>query len=191
MLSWRGLDQVLRGRERVASALADERVFAQMFDQMRIDTHVAATDDEVGAPAVQVNGDTLQIVRELGVPGAAPSLQVVRYRISGGRVVRYASPPIMRLAALRSALTDADTEGWNSVPLMRGVGAITARLYVPRTGWTTNGAAADQALEANAKALKNPLTGNAPPVRAVTGLEVSIGATSLHAPVTRIFLVGE
>ncbi|KVD81793.1 general secretion pathway protein GspJ [Burkholderia sp. ABCPW 14] len=191
ILSWRGLDQIIRGREKVSAAMEDERVFAQMFDQMRIDARRAATDDEAGQPAVRVAGDTLQIVRELDAPGAAPRLQVVRYRISNGRVVRYASPPIGDVNALRDAVRGGDTEGWSSVPLMRGVGMINARLYVPKVGWTTSMPDADSALEQNNNALKVPLLGNAPPPRAVTGLEVSIGATSLRVPITRIFLIGE
>ncbi|MDI9649938.1 prepilin-type N-terminal cleavage/methylation domain-containing protein, partial [Burkholderia cenocepacia] len=83
ILAWRGLDQIMRGRDKVAAAMEDERVFAQMFDQMRIDARLAATDDEAGQPAIGVAGNTLQIVRELDVPGVAPRLQVVRYRIAG------------------------------------------------------------------------------------------------------------
>jgi general secretion pathway protein J len=191
ILSWRGLDQVMRGRDKVAGAMEDERVFAQMFDQMRTDARQAATDDEAGEPAIRVAGDTLQIVRELDVPGAAPRLQVVRYRISSGRMVRYASPPLGTTGDLRSALHGDSTEGWSTVPLMRGVGAITARLYVPKVGWTTSMPDADDALAQNNNALKVPMLGNAPPPRAVTGLEVSIGATSLRVPVSRVFLVGE
>ncbi len=191
ILAWRGLDQIMRGRDKVASAMEDERVFAQMFDQMRIDARLAATDDEAGQPAISVAGNTLQIVRVLDVPGVAPRLQVVRYRIAGGRVVRYASPPIDDTNRLRTLLKDSGVEGWSWVALMGGVGAIDAKLYVPRVGWTTNLQTADEALAQNNDALKVPQIGNAPPARAVTGLQVSIGATSLRVPVTRIFLVGE
>ena len=191
ILAWRGLDQIMRGRDKVAAAMEDERVFAQMFDQMRIDARLAATDDEAGQPAIGVAGNTLQIVRELDVPGVAPRLQVVRYRIAGGRVVRYASPPIDDTNRLRTMLKDSSVEGWSWVALMGGVGAIDAKLYVPRVGWTTNLQTADDALAQNNDALKVPQLGNAPPTRAVTGLQVSIGATSLRVPVTRIFLVGE
>ena len=161
-----------------------------MFDQMRIDARLAATDDEAGQPAIGVAGNTLQIVRELEVPGVAPRLQVVRYRIAGGRVVRYASPPIDDANRLRNMLKDSSVEGWSWVALMGGVGAIDAKLYVPRVGWTTNLQTANDALAQNNDALKVPQIGNAPPARAVTGLQVSIGATSLRVPVTRIFLVG-
>ncbi len=191
ILAWRGLDQIMRGRDKVASAMEDERVFAQMFDQMRIDARLAATDDEAGQPAIGVAGNTLQIVRTLDLAGAAPRLQVVRYRIAGGRVVRYASPPLADANRLRDVLKDSGVDGWNWVALMGGVGAIDAKLYVPRVGWTTNLQTANDALAQNNDALKVPQIGNAPPTRAVTGLQVSIGATSLRVPVTRIFLVGE
>ncbi|KWN82027.1 general secretion pathway protein GspJ [Burkholderia ubonensis] len=191
VLAWRGLDQIMRGRDKVSSAMEDERIFAQMFDQMRIDAHRAATDDEAGQPALGVAGNTLQIVRAFDAPGAAPRLQVIRYRIAAGRVVRYASPPLADANRLRDTLKNPDVEGWSAVALMGGVGAIDAKLYVPRVGWTTNVQTADEALAQNNDAIKVPQLGNAPPPRAVTGLQVSIGATSLRVPVTRIFLVGE
>ncbi|KVZ39584.1 general secretion pathway protein GspJ [Burkholderia ubonensis] len=191
VLAWRGLDQIMRGRDKVSSAMEEERIFAQMFDQMRIDARRAATDDEAGQPALGVAGNTLQIVRAFDAPGAAPRLQVIRYRIAAGRVVRYASPPLADANRLRDTLKNPDVEGWSAVALMGGVGAIDAKLYVPRVGWTTNVQTADEALAQNNDAIKVPQLGNAPPPRAVTGLQVSIGATSLRVPVTRIFLVGE
>ncbi|MGC2036941.1 PulJ/GspJ family protein, partial [Paraburkholderia caledonica] len=137
VLSWRGLDQIIRGRQTITNAMEDERVFAQLFDQMRIDARQAASDDESGQPAVSLAGGGLQIVRQLTLPGSAPRLQVVRYRVTEGRVIRYASPPLASVGDLRSALRGGESEGWTGLPLMGGVGAISARLYVPRVGWTT------------------------------------------------------
>src|SRR6516162_9484545 len=59
VLSWRGLDQIIRGRQTITNAMEDERVFAQLFDQMRIDARNASSDDEAGEPAVAVNGNAL------------------------------------------------------------------------------------------------------------------------------------
>ena len=191
ILSWRGLDQVMRGREAISQAMEDERVFAQLFDQLRIDARQAATDDEVGQPAVAVHGSTLQIVRYFTRPDEAPRLQVVRYLISDGRVIRYASPLINNVGQLRRTLNGEDITDWSAVPLMGGVGAISARMYIPRVGWTTNMQEIEgQILRDDAK-LRVPQLGGGPLPRAVTGLEVRIGATSLHAPITRVFLVGE
>jgi general secretion pathway protein J len=191
VLSWRGLDQIIRGRQTITNAMEDERVFAQMFDQMRIDARHAATDDESGQAAVSVNGNVLQIVRELDVPGAAPRLQVVRYRVSDGRVIRYASPPLGNVGELQHALRGGEGEDWSAVPLMGGVGSIVARLYVPRVGWTTQMNDVQSTITQNDNNLKVPQLGNAPLPRSVTGLEVIVGATSLARPVMRIFLIGE
>ncbi|CAE6688489.1 hypothetical protein R69927_00232 [Paraburkholderia domus] len=191
VLSWRGLDQIIRGRQTITNAMEDERVFAQLFDQMRIDARQAASDDESGQAAVSVSGSVLQIVREMVLPGTAPRLQVVRYRVSEGRVVRYASPPLGNVGELRRALRGGEGEGWTAVPLMGGVGAISARLYVPKVGWTTQMKDVQSAITENDNNLKVPQLGNAPLPRSVTGLEVSVGAKSLAQPVTRVFLVGE
>nr|WP_322058787.1 prepilin-type N-terminal cleavage/methylation domain-containing protein [Paraburkholderia sp. J63] len=192
ILSWRGLDEIVRGRDVVTHSMAEERVFAQMFDQMRIDARLAVSDDEAGAPAVSVDGGALQIVRAFAVPpGAPPRLQVVRYRVSNGVVVRYASPPLANLGELRRALRGGESGTWSALPMMQGVGAIDARLYVPNEGWTSNMDEVRRQIAAGLNNVKVPQLGNAPVPRAVTGLEVSVAAHSLARPVTRVFLVGE
>jgi general secretion pathway protein J len=191
VLSWRGLDQIIRGRQTISNAMEDERVFAQLFDQMRIDVRQAASDDEAGQAAVSVSGSVLEIVREMALPGTAPRLQVVRYRVSDGRVIRYASPPLGNAGDLRRALRGGEGDGWTAVPLMGGVGSISARVYVPKVGWTAQMKDVQSAITEADNNLKVPQLGNAPLPRSVTGLEVSIGAKSLARPVTRVFLVGE
>jgi general secretion pathway protein J len=191
VLSWRGLDQIIRGRQTITAAMEEERVFAQLFDQMRIDVRHAASDDESGQAAVSLSGNVLQVVRETVLPGSAPRLQVVRYRVSNGRVTRYASPPLGNVGDLRRALRGSEGDGWSAVPLMGNVTSISARLYVPKVGWTVRPEDVQSAIiEANNN-LKVPQLGNAPLPRAVTGLEVSVSAKTLARPVTRVFLVGE
>jgi general secretion pathway protein J len=192
ILSWRGLEQVVRARETISKAMEDERVFAQFFDQLRIDAREAATDDEVGQPAVSVAGARLQIVREFGASGEPPRLQVVRYQVADGRITRYASPPVSTPAELRRMLSGGSAAGdWSAVPLIGGVGAINARLFVPRIGWTTQMEDVETEIARNDNNVKVPQFGAAPIERAVKGLEVSIGARSLRAPISRVFLVGE
>jgi general secretion pathway protein J len=191
VLAWRGLDQIIRGRQTITNAMEDERVFAQTFDQMRIDARSATSDDESGSSAISINSNTLQIVRRWDIPGAAPRLMVVRYRISGGHIVRYASPPAANVGELRRAVNGGMTGDWSAVTLMGGVGSISARLYVPKVGWTTNMQDVRNAVTENINNLKVPQLGNAPMPQSVTGIEVSIGATSLARPVVRVFLVGE
>src|SRR5258708_37331347 len=74
VLSWRGLDQIVRGRQTITNAMEDERVFAQLFDQMRIDARQATSDDEAGEAALAISDSVLQIVRAMDAPGAAPRL---------------------------------------------------------------------------------------------------------------------
>ena len=99
-----------------------------------------------------------------------------------------------RLVGIRGQLRGAlggDTDGWTSVSLMGGVGRVSARFFVPAAGWTSDMADVRAQIQSNVNALKTPQLGNAPLPRSVTGLEVSVGAASLHRPITRVFLVGE
>ncbi|KND61470.1 General secretion pathway protein J [Candidatus Burkholderia verschuerenii] len=191
VLSWRGLDSVMRGRATITAAMEDERVVAQLFDQMRIDARQAVTDDEAGQPAVSVANGQLQIVRGLFAPDVAPRLQVVRYRLSDGRVVRYASPPLSNIGEVRRALGSGDMDGWNAIELMGGVGSLVARVYIPQKGWTTRMNDVVSQINENDNNLKVPQLGNAPLPRAVSGIQVAIGAKNLATPITRVFLVGE
>ncbi|KMQ80956.1 General secretion pathway protein J [Candidatus Burkholderia pumila] len=190
VLSWRGLDSVMRGRSTVAASMEDERVVAQLFDQMRIDARQAATDDEAGQPAVSIGNGNLQIVRGLFEVGRAPRLQVVRYRLSNGRIVRYASPPLSNVGEVRRAL-GGDTNGWSAIALMGGVGSMAARVYIPQKGWTTRMADVLAQINENDNNLEVPQLGNALLLRAVSGVQVAVGARNLANPITRVFLVGE
>ncbi|MDR5733234.1 MULTISPECIES: PulJ/GspJ family protein [Caballeronia] len=192
VLSWRGLDSIIRSRATITNSMEDERVVAQLFDQMRIDARQAATDDEAGQPAVSLGNGSLQIVRGVFAPNTAPRLQVVRYRLSSGRIVRYASPPLENVGEVRRALSSGDTaDGWSAVPLMGGVGSLAARVYIPQKGWTTRMADVLSQINDNDNNLKVPQLGNAPLARAVSGIQVAVGAPNLSVPIKRVFLVGE
>ena len=192
VLSWRGLDSVIRGRATIENSMEDERIVAQLFDQMRIDARQAATDDEAGQPAVQIGNGSLQIVRGVFAQGVAPRLQVVRYRLSDGRIVRYASPPLSNVGEVRRALSSGDrADGWSAVPLRGGVATLATRVYIPEKGWTTRMGDVLSQINQNDNNLKVPQLGNAPLARAVSGVQVAVGARSLQVPLTRVFLVGE
>jgi general secretion pathway protein J len=192
VLSWRGLDSVIRGRATITAAMEDERVTAQLFDQMRIDARQAVTDDEAGQPAVSITNGSLQIVRGMFAPGQPPRLQVVRYRLTERRIVRYASPPLSNVGEVRRALSSGDDgNGWSAIPLMNGVGGFRTRVYIPDKGWTTRMIDVRSKINENDNNLKVPQLGNAPLPRAVTGIQVAVGASNLADPLTRVFLVGE
>ncbi|CCD41406.1 General secretion pathway protein J [Candidatus Paraburkholderia kirkii UZHbot1] len=192
VLSWRGLDSVIRGRATIENSMEDERVIAQLFDQMRIDARQAAPDDEAGQPAVQIGNGSLQIVRGVFAVNTAPRLQVVGYRLTNGRIVRYASPPLANVGDVRRALSSSDTGGgWSAIPLMGGVASLATRVYIPEKGWTTRMSDVLSQINQNDNNLKVPQLGNAPLPRAVSGVQVAVGAPSLRVPLTRVFLVGE
>ncbi|MDR5829863.1 prepilin-type N-terminal cleavage/methylation domain-containing protein [Caballeronia sp. LP006] len=192
VLSWRGLDSIIRARATITNSMEDERVVAQLFDQMRIDARQAATDDEAGQPAVSIDNGSLQIVRGMFAVGAPPRLQVVRYRLSDGRIVRFASPPLANVGEVRRALSSSDTaDGWNAVQLMGGVASLASRLYIPQKGWTTRMNDVFSQINENDNNLKVPQLGNAPLPRAVSGIQVAVGARNLAVPITRVFMVGE
>jgi general secretion pathway protein J len=192
VLSWRGLDSVIRARSAIENSMEDERIVAQLFDQMRIDARQAATDDEAGQPAVQIGNGSLQIVRGVFAVNTAPRLQVVRYRLSNGRIVRSASPPLANVGEVRRALSSGDgADGWNSIPLMGGVASLATRVYIPEKGWTMRMADVFSRITQNDNNLKVPQLGNAPLARAVSGIQVAVGARNLQVPITRVFLVGE
>lgn len=192
VLAWRGLDAIARGRDAISRSMADERVFAQLFDQMRIDARLAVSDDETGGSAIAADSSGLQIVRTYPVAaGMAPRLEVVRYHVAEGLVIRYASPPIASFGQLRRIMRKGEDGTWSSVPLMNGVGAIQVRMYVPKTGWTTQMDDVRSAISTNDNNLTIPQLAAMPLPRAVTGVQVSISASSLKRPVRREFLVGE
>ncbi len=192
VLSWRGLDAIARGRDSISRSMADERVFAELFDQMRIDSRLAVSDDETGGSAIAADSTGLQIVRTWpAVSGQAPRLEVVRYHVADGRVIRYASPPIGNFGQLRRMLRQGEDAAWSAVPLMEGVSAIQVRMYVPQTGWTTQMDDVRSAISSNDTNLTIPQLAAMPLPRAVTGLQVSISAPALRRPINRAFLVGE
>jgi general secretion pathway protein J len=192
VLSWRGLDSIIRARATITNSMEDERVVAQLFDQMRIDARQAATDDEAGQPAVSIDNGSLQIVRGMFAVGAPPRLQVVRYRLSDGRIVRFASPPLANVGEVQRALSSSDTaDGWNAVQLMGGVASLASRVYIPQKGWTTRMNDVFSQINENDNNLKVPQLGNAPLPRAVSGIQVAVGARNLAVPITRVFMVGE
>ncbi len=172
--------------------MEDERTFAQMFDQMRIDARRAVSDDEAGQPPVRVVGNTLQIVRRFDTPGGAPRIQIVRYLISSGRVVRYASPPISDARVLRSMLADGGVDGWSSVPLMRARG----RDY--RARLRAQGRLDHQHADRRRRARQEQRRAQAADRRQRAARALGHGARGRHrrdlaarVPIKRVFLVGE
>jgi len=192
LLSWRGLDQVARGRDTLSRAMESERALSQLYDQMRSDVEQTVRDDEISAAPIRFGPVSLQIVRALRLPGQTTRLEVIRYQLQDGHVVRYASPSIETVGQLRAALApDASAADWSAVDLVEGVTDFNIRLYVPSSGWSDNGANAQTAFNNNLNALAQPVVEGGPMQRSINGVEFKMHILGQHGPFTRVFLIGE
>jgi general secretion pathway protein J len=191
VLSYRGLDAIVRSREALTKHMSSERAMSQLFAQMSVDMRNAARDDELGQPPVRVGGGILQIVRHLRQEGAAPRLQVVRYRDQKGRVVREISPAIATLGQLRTALNGPADDSWSGLALADQVESFGSQAWVPEHGFTSDMDVARDQLNADVKAPVIPQAGNGPLPRSVTGIAVEVRLHGEPAPIRRVLLVGE
>ncbi|RKP58516.1 PulJ/GspJ family protein [Pararobbsia silviterrae] len=190
VLSYRGLDEIIRARESLTANMSNERALSQLFAQLDVDLRNAARDDEVGQPPVRVGGGVLQVVREMRIAGA-PRLQVVRYRDIDHRIVRQASPAIATVGDLRKGLNAKPNDQWSSVDLVGGVEDFGSQAWVPDHGFTSDMNVARDQLDADVKAPAVPQAGNGPLPRSVTGVAIDVRLHGDPAPVRRVLLVGE
>jgi len=192
LLAWRGLDQVARGRATLSRSMENERALSQLYDQMHSDLLQTVGDDEISAPPIRAALGSLNIVRELPIPGQTTRLQVVRYQLQNGHIVRYASPSLASVGQLRAMLApDADVADWSAVDLVDGVTDFSTRFYLSRSGWVNHEDSAQRAFNDNLKTLTQPVAGGGPLPRSITGVEFKMHVLGQHGPLTRVFLVGE
>jgi general secretion pathway protein J len=188
VLSWRGLDQVIRGREAVMHSLEEERADVELFEQLRRDTQNLAGTDQTGQPEVQLAPGELRFVRRLALPGIAPRLQVIDYRLEQGHVTRYASAPVQLASDLQTALQRVGSDG--NFSATRVGGAITdfkVSAWVPGIGWTDQTA---DIVAAYTRA-RSQLFGQVPAPRAVTGLQIRATVAGSVRPYRRVLALGE
>jgi len=192
LLAWRGLDQVARGRATLSRTMESERALSQLYDQMHSDLLQTVGDDEISAPPIRAMQGSLNLVRELRIPGQTTRLQVVRYQLQNGHIVRYASPSLASVGQLRAMLApDADVAEWSAVDLVDGVTDFSTRFYLSRSGWVNNEDSAQRAFNDNLKTLAQPVAGGGPLPRSISGVEFKMHVLGQHGPLTRVFLVGE
>jgi len=197
VLSWRGLDQIVRGRQVVTAVMANERVIAQAFDQIGSDVRAAAQDDDAGGNAVVIGNGILEIVRYLDMPDQPPRYQLIQYVVQDRQLFRWASPPLATIGALQAARGGQHADGgggWSRVALIHGIDAMQSSAWVDPSGWTANQAALRTATARAQDALTNPLTNGVPLFRVVTGVRVNVsfGDTgSRPQSFERLYLVGQ
>jgi len=200
VLAWRGLDQIVRGREILTRSMESERALSQLFDQVQADLQRSARDDAVGGPAVRIAagadgaGGQLTIVRTLALDGQPQRLQVVRYRVQNGHVLRIASPSLASAGQLRATLDGGSGGGSDAassvVDLVSPAGALLLRAYAPGQGWVDGMSGIDRAYKSNLAVLNIPNGGG--PIRgSVTGVELRLVLQGAAGVYSRVFLVGQ
>ncbi|KVX19507.1 type II secretory pathway protein [Burkholderia ubonensis] len=143
LLSWRGLDATIRGRDDIASNLAQTRLLGRYFSQLQFDLLNLVTADEVFGPPLRLRPNELVLVRHLGVGGGPTHVQVVRYQLKGRELARSASQPLASLAELEDALRHMDD--FAKVVVSRDARAMRLAVWIAPDGWTASQAVIEQA----------------------------------------------
>ncbi|KVC93861.1 type II secretory pathway protein [Burkholderia ubonensis] len=143
LLSWRGLDATIRGRDDIASNLAQTRLLGRYFSQLQFDLLNLVTADEVFGPPLRLRQNELVLVRHLGVGGGPTHVQVVRYQLKGRELARSASQPLASLAELEDALHHMDD--FAKVVVSRDARAMRLAVWIAPGGWTASQAVIEQA----------------------------------------------
>jgi general secretion pathway protein J len=137
VLSWRGLDATLRGRDDVVSSLVQTRMLGRYFSQLQYDMLNLVTPDEVSGPPLRVMPNELVLVRHLGVGNNGPAwLQVVRYQLKERRLLRSASQPLRSLSQLSGALHHMDDFAF--VTASDDVRSMGLSVWIQPGGWTSS-----------------------------------------------------
>ncbi|MBC8750742.1 MULTISPECIES: PulJ/GspJ family protein [Paraburkholderia] len=143
LLSWRGLDATIRGRDDIVASLTQTRMLGRYFSQMQYDMLNLVTADEVFGPPLRIRPNELVLVRHVSVGNGPASVQVVRYQLKGNRLMRSASQPLSTLADLSSALHHMDD--FAAVVANDDVRSISLAVWVAPGGWTSKQEVVEQA----------------------------------------------
>lgn len=170
MLGWRGLDSVLRSRERIVANSDAMRSLSLAFTQIEEDLR-RSWSVRLAWPSLQTVGfqpdpasgaDSLLLLRE-GAVESGGQVQRVVYRLRGGVLERgfsvWVPVPDERGAAAGGTMPMGPEPTWQ--PLVDGVVALSMRGWIAERGW----------LPAGALPMRAALAADSAPV---TGVEVSL-----------------
>lgn len=137
VLSWRGLDATIRGRDDVVASLAQTRMLGRYFSQLQFDMLNLVTPNEVNGPPLRIMPNELVLVRHLGVGDAGVAwLQAVRYQLKGHQLLRSASRPASSLSQLADALHHMDD--FASVVANDNARSMSLSVWIAPGGWTSS-----------------------------------------------------
>lgn len=143
LLSWRGLDATIRGRDDVVASLAQTRMLGRYFSQLQYDMLNLVTPDEVFGPPLRIRPNELVLVRHLGVGNGPTQVQVVRYQLKGHQLRRSASQPLSTLSQLSESLHHMDD--FAGVAASDDARSMSLSVWISPGGWTSNQAAVEEA----------------------------------------------
>lgn len=138
VLSWRGLDGIVRARLALNEELAQTRSMQISFAQLQSDCAQLATPELTGKRVpIDISPNRLLLIRTMYADQQAGNLRVVSYRLSNGMLTRQESVgtrDLDQLGALWQTALD-DKLPAPALPLQEGVAAMQLRLWDTLSGW--------------------------------------------------------
>lgn len=194
VLGWRGLDGIVRARERLTEQLEATRGMQLAFAQMQSDCEQIVRPESVqNRPFLLASNDRLTLVRNVFVENEPSSLQVVAYRVVNGVLTRRESLGTRDLSQLDIVWMAmiSDTDSNVAVPLQTGVAAMQVMTW-ENNGWQLSGqqqqqqaqAQQQQQLPQQVQQVLNQVQ------RGPTGLQVALQAHGMAQPMVKSFLLG-
>lgn len=176
VLSWRGLDGIVRARLALNDELAQTRSMQISFAQLQSDCAQLATPAMTGNRVpIRISANGLLLIRTMYADQQPGNLRVIHYQLANGMLTRQESigtRDLDELGALwQAALNDALPAA--AVPLQDKVAAMRLRLWDTASGWRDLDAVAANGNQA-----------------AFSGLEVSLLSTGNKAAIVKVLLLG-
>lgn len=187
VLSWRGLDATIRGRDDIVSSVTQTRLLGRYFSQLQYDMLNLVPPNETGGAPLRIRPDELVLVRRLGAGNGASRVQIVRYRLVGHQLQRSASQPLETLSQLADSLHHMDD--FASVTASDDVRSMKLAVFLPPGGWTSSQETVDAAYAQFLKqyAVGNVATREVPLPRGLR-FSITLGKTGDY---TRTMMLGE
>ena len=203
VMGWRGLDGIVRSREKLTHQMEETRGIQLAFSQLQSDLEQIADKPLLREHQnILADNSRLVFVRTVLAENAPSALQVVSYRIRDGVLSRRESATTRDLVQLdglwQAALNDSGDDG---VALQGNVGGMTVRVWeaggwkLPENSSTSFAAQQQPCPDLTSPACLNPqipLPGQPvkPANEGPTGLEISLQVQGQPAVLTKVFLLG-
>lgn len=164
VLSWQGLDSLMRGRDAIVSDEAHVRALHRTFSQFDSDCAAFADSTTIQRSPVDITAGTVRMIRDWREPSGPTRWQIVAYQLDAGNIVRTTSVPLADTAQVAAAWQGGAQES-PGVPLVTSVTRLDARVWIEPGGWRTSADAAQAILQPRTAALGQ--TAAPPTIRAI------------------------